>query len=214
MKKYNLTGMQFSNLKVIKYLPDELKWVCECSCGNIKHVRASHLINGNNKSCGCLNYRSRDNTQLRTHGLSNTPIYRTYHSMIQRSTPGSAYQIRQPTYIGVGRFPAWDTFEGFMEHQPHGPPYFTGCVLSRIGDVGDYTPENCRYISFSQNAIEAALKRKVRTSDGRIMFEVASENGIKHTTVSTRLSRGWTPDEACGLVPRAKKLKHNFPKNI
>jgi hypothetical protein len=34
--------------------PGRRKWICQCSCGNIKSVQGSNLKNGGTKSCGCL----------------------------------------------------------------------------------------------------------------------------------------------------------------
>lgn len=33
--------------------------ICECSCGNVKSIRYSHVLNEKTKSCGCLNSENR-----------------------------------------------------------------------------------------------------------------------------------------------------------
>ena len=56
--KIDLLGQRFGELKVIEY--DEVRskqahrsyWKCQCSCGEIKSIRASDIVNA--KSCGCL----------------------------------------------------------------------------------------------------------------------------------------------------------------
>ena len=56
----DLTGQNFGELLVLKrddsnYDKDNLKnrWLCKCSCGNIKSVTGSSLTSGHTKSCGC-----------------------------------------------------------------------------------------------------------------------------------------------------------------
>lgn len=56
----DLTGQIFGELLVLKrddsnYDKDNLKnrWLCKCSCGNVKSVTGSSLISGHTKSCGC-----------------------------------------------------------------------------------------------------------------------------------------------------------------
>lgn len=62
MPLYDMTNQVIGRLTVIKR--DESKpkghgkpvyWICKCSCGNIKSIRADHLREGKTKSCGCLN---------------------------------------------------------------------------------------------------------------------------------------------------------------
>lgn len=57
LRLVDLTGMKFGRLTVIKPVGSECKkilWLCECECGNMVKVYTSHLMNGNTKSCGCL----------------------------------------------------------------------------------------------------------------------------------------------------------------
>lgn len=63
-KKHNkkdMTGLNFGNFKVLKESERKNKsrnqavyWICECSCGKIKHVSGDTLRSGKSKSCGCL----------------------------------------------------------------------------------------------------------------------------------------------------------------
>ncbi|MBR1454368.1 MAG: hypothetical protein IJ593_06960, partial [Lachnospiraceae bacterium] len=50
----DLTGRQFGEWTVIRYA-DNSKWVCKCSCGEIREVWKQDLINGRSKCCGCKN---------------------------------------------------------------------------------------------------------------------------------------------------------------
>ena len=47
-KLIDLTGRQFGRLTVIKRdtSAKRVKWICQCSCGNIKSIQSTHLISG------------------------------------------------------------------------------------------------------------------------------------------------------------------------
>ena len=55
----DLTGMQFGQWTVLEKDSSKLhktrdkRWLCECSCGNIKSVLGKYLKNGKSTSCGC-----------------------------------------------------------------------------------------------------------------------------------------------------------------
>lgn len=58
----DLTGQKFGNLTVLKQAENYIlpsgqtkrQWICQCSCGTICTIQASHLVSGHTKSCGCL----------------------------------------------------------------------------------------------------------------------------------------------------------------
>ena len=52
MRLQDLTGNQYGRWTVLKYAGDS-KWLCQCSCGNIKRIAGTTLKNGDSKSCGC-----------------------------------------------------------------------------------------------------------------------------------------------------------------
>ena len=58
-KLIDLTNQQFGRWTVLerdlKHYPDKkVRWICQCSCGNIKTVTGETLRRGQSKSCGCL----------------------------------------------------------------------------------------------------------------------------------------------------------------
>lgn len=54
----DLTGLDFGGLHVVRRAGKTKQristWECLCGCGNTKVVHRPHLINGDTKSCGCL----------------------------------------------------------------------------------------------------------------------------------------------------------------
>lgn len=83
----DLEGQKFNRLVVVGYdavkLRDNqrnIRWICECECGNITIVVGSSLKNLNTTSCGCYNReRSKEvNSQIHRIGLSgaNNPAWK------------------------------------------------------------------------------------------------------------------------------------------
>ena len=58
---YDLTGMSFGDLTVLKFKKriagKENNWLCRCVCGNEIFTRAADLRSGRTKNCGCLRRR-------------------------------------------------------------------------------------------------------------------------------------------------------------
>lgn len=130
------------------------------------------------------------------HGMSKTPIYQCWQNMISRTTPGHVQNGRN-NYEGVLRDPKWDSFTGFYDDM--GESYFTGAVLARVGDKGDYSPRNARWVTKADNARERA---KHYTRDGRLGVDVARELGVPLGSYGNRIAEGYSVEEALGLEGR------------
>jgi hypothetical protein len=125
-------------------------------------------------------------------------LYQAWQNMVSRTTPGSAHQRAYPSYIGVQRDPRWESFTTFRDDM--GTAHFPGACLARYGDSGDYTPDNCRWTTKTENARD---RIKHFTSSGRPALDVARENGIAPGTFYKHLLyAGWSADEAAGVVAR------------
>lgn len=97
----------------------------------------------------------------------------------------------------------WHDFETFYEWSiTHG--YRSDLTLDRINNSKGYNPTNCRWVSRRAQAYNRTTNRYIRSSDGevRTLEEWARRQGVEPSTVSRRLERGWTVDEAVGKKPR------------
>ena len=61
----NIIGQRFNRLVVIeddgtRSSKGEIKWLCQCDCGNLYHALGYRLRNGRTKSCGCRHGASKD----------------------------------------------------------------------------------------------------------------------------------------------------------
>ena len=72
----NLLNQTFNRLTVIGgpiKRNSKTYWICQCSCGNIKEIRADQLKSGTTKSCGCLkkDIFIKNNKERQTADLTN-----------------------------------------------------------------------------------------------------------------------------------------------
>jgi hypothetical protein len=137
----------------------------------------------------------------RTHGQYGTPLYWAWTRMKARC----AHHHR---YVAVSVDPRWLTFEGFAANPPAGE-FRPGMHLARFGDAGDYSPENCRWLTREANSREAIEPRMMLLPDGRRADDVARANGIHCGTWHARVKRGWDVQRA--VTTPAKNKGKNRP---
>lgn len=70
-------------------------------------------------------------------------------------------------------------------------------AIDRIDNDGDYSPENCRFITLRENNQNRGTSL-MYTIDGvtKNLQQWADEYGVKRSTVETRLKHGWTIEDA------------------
>lgn len=193
----DLTGERFGRLLVLQRdgcnKHGQVKWYCECECGARKHVLGLCLSRGETQSCGCLHRESTAQINLR-HGMTKTPIYAIWHSMMQRCYDSNSPAFSRYGGRGINVCDKWQTFEGFYEDMGNKPK---GLSLERKNVNGDYSPENVVWA----NAKTQANNRRnniVLEHNGKkqTMQQWCDELGLKIGTIWARLNRGWNVDRA------------------
>lgn len=129
---------------------------------------------------------------MKSHGQSGTPLYMAWKAM--------RWRVRnRPTYRDVTIDERWATIEGFMANPPGGT-YEPGMVLSRIGDLGPYSPENARWQTKQQNGREAMERSMVRLTDGRFLADVAKEHNMRTTAYLAWLVNNRRPGDTTPII--------------
>ena len=173
----NLTGQTFGTLTV-KYLSTIINnhavWRCECNCGEYVYVRSGNLISGNTRSCGASIHRIK-------HGFNRPnnrhPLYQALHRIKDR-----CYNINDKRYIhyggrGITVCDEWrNDYESFVKWGLNNG-WKKGLTIDRINNEGNYTPDNCRFVSVAVNNRNQQLLRKNNTTG----YRGVSKHGDKWT---------------------------------
>jgi len=143
----DLTGNSYGRLVVIKRddsTKKYTKWFCLCNCGNTKSIRGDALKSGVTKSCGCLNV-----TSHQTHKMTKTTEYIAWHSMKSRCYNESYKGFDHYGKRGITVCSRWlNSFENFYADMGEKPtPKHS---LDRINNDGGYSPENCKWSTYSE----------------------------------------------------------------
>jgi hypothetical protein len=121
-----------------------------------------------------------------SHGLTGTPLYRSWAMMIQRCK--NKKLAGWPNYGGRGIkvCKRWLKFENFIADMGVRPK---GTSLDRIDNDDDYKPSNCRWATRSQQAKNTRAARLI-TYQGRTMNLVdwANELGLDTSTLIYRIA--------------------------
>jgi hypothetical protein len=193
----DLTGKTFGRLRVLTRYGSRQKqplWECECECRAKVYAVGSSLRNGYTTSCGCK--RREFGRAKRTHGMEQTPEYRSWLHMKGRCLNPTDDDFPKYGGRGIRVCDRWQrSFVDFLEDMGQRPS--TRHSLDRINNDGHYEPGNCRWATKHQ---QNRNKRNVRLFNigGATLTtqDVAAMCGIKWKTLNHRLRQGMTIHEA------------------
>lgn len=127
------------------------------------------------------------------------PLKNLYYVMKQRCgiTKGASQEhLKWYAKRGISISSEWDTAEKF-EAWALSNGWKPGLQIDRINNEGNYSPENCRFVTPKINSRNRRTTRWV-TFKGQTMSlaELAERTGVKRQTISYRLNNGLTTEEA------------------
>jgi len=200
MKKIiDLSGKRFGRLTVIGQAEVRDKhgrvlWNLLCDCGKEVCYETGRFKYGNTNSCGCYRQEKVGN-EHRKHGLSKTPIYQCWVAMKKRCQNPKSSDYYLYGERGIKVCERWSIFENFYADMGDKPE---GMTIDRIDCNADYTPENCRWASITEQARNKRNTIKV-TFNGvtKSLRDFCDELSLNCGTVMTRLTQQkWTVERA------------------
>lgn len=191
-----IPGERFSKLVVLKEVFREGKgrWVlCKCDCGNEKIVSLSNLRQGNVKSCRCLLH----NATTKTHGGKGTRLYRIWAGIKSRCNNPHVQEYPRYGGRGITLCKEWLDFDVFREWSNNNG-YSDDLTIERIDVNGNYSPENCKWITLAdqsrnrRNTIYVTYNNQEKT-----LKQWSKDTGIKYSVLFSRLKYlGWATEKA------------------
>lgn len=180
IKDTELLGKTFNRLKAIAWADSYVspkgsvkrKLLCECSCGNTLEVLLARVSSGMTKSCGCLKYENR----YRTHGMTNTPTYISWASMMNRCNNKKDNMYGKYGGDGVSVCSSWHDFERFYQDMGERPE---GCTINRTLGSKLYSKRTCSWDTLSVQAYDQK-KRSSNTSGRTGVYRRKKLRALRH----------------------------------
>ena len=165
----DLTGMRFGRLTVVEF--DRLQkhktyWKCVCDCGLTVVVTGNNLRSGNTSSCGCLHREKIREIGFanKKHGESHeklTRLYSIWCGMWQRCANPNREGYKYYGGKGIAVCEEWQNYSAFKEWALKNG-YKDNLSIDRIDNMKDYCPNNCRWITISENVARANKNHTTR----------------------------------------------------
>ena len=150
-KGIDLTGQKFGRWTVIKlerkHKHRHWKWLCRCECGKEKKVEQSDLTTGHSKGCkSCQVGRIKT-----THGWSQKRLYRIWKNIINRCENPKKTFYENYGGRGIKICSEWRKDFVAFKDWALANGYKNDLTIDRIDNDGDYKPENCQFLTRSEN---------------------------------------------------------------
>lgn len=217
MKRKDITGQRFNRLVVVSFSHTEKGngrnyksyYNCICDCGKTCIVEGAKLRNGHTQSCGCYRHQRQVDANTKHNGRY-TRLYVIWCDM--KSRCNNKNNARYNVYGGKGITVCkewendFDEFQKWAEKNGYDPKAERGkCTIDRIDNTKGYCPENCRFISNTEQANNKSNNVKI-TYNGIIktVSQWAKEKGLSSETLRKRLKK-WPVEKAIETPLRNKK---------
>ena len=198
----DLTGQRFGKLVAVERSLNNpygrAQYLCKCDCGNEKIVTADYLKRFHYPNCGCETHDQI--SEARTlHGLDSHPLTPIWRAMISRCENENNKDFKHYGGRGIKVCDRWHKIENFIADMEEG--YRPGLQIDRIDNDGPYSPDNCRWVTRTENARNKRNNRKIATLVGNKTIAEQSEiTGVPSYVISRRLKQG--VPEVLSVVPK------------
>lgn len=202
----NIVGKTFGKLTIKNYFSNGKMIMvnCSCVCGNKVIRRLSAVVDGSNKSCGCLYLKG----SQKVHGMCRTSFYSIWAGMKSRCNNPKNVMYHYYGGRGITHDPKWSSFKEFKKDMFWKYVYASKkyrkeinkknnmLSIERIDVDGGYNKMNCIFIPKNHQAsntrknkefiaINLATGERVKHKNQR---GFAREYGVHHRSISKVLN--------------------------
>ena len=149
---------------------------------------------------------------MKTHLLRNHPLYQTWARMKRRCYNKNGDKYHRYGGRGIRMCEQWiDNPEVFIKWSLDNG-YSEGLTIDRKDNDGNYSPDNCRWITKKDQAYNRSTNVVV-TSRGitASISEFSDISKVARSTVSNRIKAGWSLDDA--IWTPILKLRRKYVQN-
>lgn len=212
--KEDLTGRQFGRRTVIRYAGNS-SWLCRCSCGAESIVQTGQLNFGEAQSCGCR-VRDINRERMQKYDPITYRLQKVYYSMHARcDNPNTKtyprYGLRGIKVCdewsgpdGLANFISWALENGYDPEAKHGEK-----TIDRVDNDGPYSPENCRWVTHTENSNNKSTSRFLEYNGERKTYADWARhfNLPYHIFYARVVELGWSVEDAASkpIEPRKKR---------
>lgn len=186
------------------------KYLCVCDCGKEKLIDVSSVKRGAD-SCGCFTSQKITNSN-RVHGMSRTKIHSIWKAMKQRCLNPKNQRYKDYGGRGISICNSWLDFQNFYKDVGDYPERMS---LDRIDNNKGYSPENCRWATYTQNANNTRKSTSVEyRGETKTLSEWCTLLGLNRTAMATRLSYKWDVERMFNTPVKKYKPRKNGTTTI
>lgn len=201
-------GQRFGRLTVLGYQPAVVNgrswdWIVECDCGTVKTVGAYLVYSGQTVSCGCYfrEVRSIKSKKFEHPVKEYKRLYGIYNGIKTRCYNKNEPRYRDYGARGIVMCDEWlnpvDGFDKFVDWSlSHG--YADNLSIDRIDVNGNYSPDNCRWLTLSEQNGNKRDTIWVEYKGEMVRFqELCKRSVVSYDTTHDRVfKRGWDIERA------------------
>ncbi|MCK5600601.1 hypothetical protein KAR91_01960 [Candidatus Pacearchaeota archaeon] len=211
----DMQGQRFGKLVVLSRAGSNAKqeatWKVRCDCSNERIVRGMTLRSGGLKNCGCAR---RDPLQVRMSSDKagkdvRHPLYPVFHAMKRRCYNEASSDYYKYGERGITICEDWrDDPNSFVKWGiSHG--WEKGLQVDRVDNNGNYSPENCRFVTAKENCRNTRRNVWVKyKGQDRLLFELGEEFGIDRKILYDRVKRyKWDIEKALSTPVKVQHIK-------
>lgn len=166
VKRLNIpNGTRFGKMVVVKEVDHSIMgnrkrktrcFLMLCDCGKEKYITIDSLRSGRSNSCGCERIKGLIE-RTKTHGWSYHKIYYSWYDMVSRCHNDSDTGYYLYGAKGISVCDRWRiSVENFIEDMFDS--WYEGATIERLDFNGNYTPENCEWVTKHQQCKNQGLR--------------------------------------------------------
>lgn len=211
-QKIEMIGQKFGRLLVIaedkRDAQGNIYYLCRCDCGNEKIIKGVSMRKGLTQSCGC--YHKERVSKLDP--KSKRKLYRRYWSMRNRCEYTGDKHFSCYGGRGIKVCDEWKNYETF-EQWALNNGFKEGLTLDRIDIDGDYSPDNCRWITHKEQQSNRRDNVYITFNGERRTVQQWSEiTGIKKSTIQRRIALNWEEKDLLNSVNESRSHGESIKK--